>query len=236
MAYVLGYWFADGCMTSKKSKNSYHVIFSSIDKELLEKIKVVLGSNYKLYSNKCKSGVCWRLSMSSEKMYNDLSKLGGTERKSLTAKFPNVPKEFLYDFVRGHLDGDGSIVTRKKDKFPQFVLMGTADMLKRMTADFNKEPSLVKRNKGIEVYQYYGKYAVSILKDIYRDATLYMERKFKKYQEALEWENKRAEISQKIIDRKQSIKNDYVAGLSKWELSAKYSVAYREVNKVLNGK
>ncbi len=35
--------------------------------------------------------------------------MGLTERKSLTMRFPDVPEEFLRDFIRGCWDGDGSI-------------------------------------------------------------------------------------------------------------------------------
>ncbi len=42
-------------------------------------------------------------------MIEDLRRLGLTERKSLTMRFPDVPEEFLRDFIRGCWDGDGSI-------------------------------------------------------------------------------------------------------------------------------
>ena len=50
--------------------------------------------------------------MRSQKTVEDLKKLGCVENKSLILTFPTeqqVPKEFVYDFIRGYFDGDGSI-------------------------------------------------------------------------------------------------------------------------------
>lgn len=38
---------------------------------------------------------------------------GFTQRKSRTIVFPQVPEEFLCDFVRGYFDGDGCIYFKK---------------------------------------------------------------------------------------------------------------------------
>ena len=35
--------------------------------------------------------------------------MGGHPNKHATIKFPEVPKEFLFDFIRGFFDGDGSV-------------------------------------------------------------------------------------------------------------------------------
>ena len=42
-------------------------------------------------------------------IYDDLLKIGLTPRKSKTVRMPNVPSEFLGDFARGCLDGDGTV-------------------------------------------------------------------------------------------------------------------------------
>jgi hypothetical protein len=47
MAYVLGYFCADGCMF-KNSGGSKYIAFASIDRNLLGKIKTVLRSIHKI--------------------------------------------------------------------------------------------------------------------------------------------------------------------------------------------
>lgn len=107
MAYVLGFWFADGYMRKEKS---YRVTFTSQDKESLIKIRGALGSNHPItpYS-KSKENKCYFISFCSKKLYNDLLSLGGVRGKSKIIEFPNVPKSFLPDFIRGYFDGDGSV-------------------------------------------------------------------------------------------------------------------------------
>jgi intein/homing endonuclease len=42
--------------------------------------------------------------------------LGGKECKSNDMIFPDIPKEYLADFIRGYFDGDGSIMLLKNNK------------------------------------------------------------------------------------------------------------------------
>ncbi|MBU2109439.1 hypothetical protein KKB71_00555 [Patescibacteria group bacterium] len=118
MAYVLGFFTADGNMI--KNKRSAHFIeFHITDKKLLEKIKKSLGSNHKISTRtrdkKWKLG--YRLQIGSKEIFNDLLKLGLTQNKSKTILFPKIPQKYLSDFIRGYFDGDGhvSICTYQKN-------------------------------------------------------------------------------------------------------------------------
>lgn len=119
MAYVLGFWFADGYMRKEKS---YRIIFTSADKSILLKIRKVLSSSHPVRDKKEKKGggYTWDLILCSKRLYEQLQRLGGHRRKSRTMQFPSVPQKYLSDFVRGYFDGDGSacFVTyvRTKDK------------------------------------------------------------------------------------------------------------------------
>jgi len=108
MAYVLGFWYADGNM---KHQKSYRVGFSSIDLEHLQLIKKSLGSTspivrYHLHGILRKSYNLW---VHSKKLFYDLGTLGGVRNKSKVLKFPSIPEKFLKDFIRGYFDGDGSV-------------------------------------------------------------------------------------------------------------------------------
>ncbi|MDD5750530.1 MAG: LAGLIDADG family homing endonuclease [Candidatus Pacebacteria bacterium] len=51
MAYVLGYFAADGCMFINP-RGSHFIEFTSTDRELIEKIKVLIGSKHKIGTHK----------------------------------------------------------------------------------------------------------------------------------------------------------------------------------------
>jgi len=119
MAYLLGYIFTDGSLSRAGSRagNSSRVQIASIDREHLEKLAAILGEDVKVKSGKqSKKGfsgsrdhyIHW-IEFTRPEMIQDLRRLGLTERKSLTMQFPEVPDEFLPDFIRGCWDGDGSI-------------------------------------------------------------------------------------------------------------------------------
>lgn len=105
MAYVLGFWYADGYMRHEKS---YRVAFFSNDCGHLTQIARAMGSNSPV-KNVQKGVDCGALYLHSKKLFSDLARLGGTRRKSTDLKMPDVPKDFLRDFIRGYFDGDGSV-------------------------------------------------------------------------------------------------------------------------------
>jgi len=68
-----------------------------------------MRSTHKLYlkKNTFSIGIC------SNEIVNDIISIGGSTRKSLTIKFPEIPKEYVSDFIRGVFDGDGSVYKLK---------------------------------------------------------------------------------------------------------------------------
>lgn len=109
MAYVLGFFCADGCMTSPNGRGESRVSFSSKDVDILESIRNAMGSDHKIH----KYGNGFQLVVGNGIIYADLIELGLTPKKSLTLQFPEVPDKYLMSFVRGVFDGDGSFGIRK---------------------------------------------------------------------------------------------------------------------------
>lgn len=114
MAYVLGFFAADGNMTKNK-RGGHFISFEITDKELLEKIRESLKSNHKItLLRKNKSWKpSYRLQIGSKEMFLNLVALGMTPKKSKTLKFPIIPPRYLPDFVRGYFDGDGNVTIGK---------------------------------------------------------------------------------------------------------------------------
>lgn len=111
MAYVFGFFVADGNLSKGKRGNCY-VEFTSTDKEILLKIRDVIQSNHTIgvRNRNIKWKTSYRLQLGSKKMFINLEGLGVIMNKSKTIRFPSVPLKYLSDFVRGYFDGDGSVL------------------------------------------------------------------------------------------------------------------------------
>ena len=142
MAYVLGYFAADGSMLRNK-RGGHFIEFTTTDRCVLITIKRVCDASQQL-SIRPQRDEKWkeqyRLQIGSKEWFADLSSLGFTQAKSHTLNFPEVPEEVLGHFVRGYFDGDGCIYFfrqrrknlnrhifcyrqgRKKNKIPNFRL------------------------------------------------------------------------------------------------------------------
>ena len=113
MAYVLGFFAADGYMW-KSGRGAYFFGFQINDKKLLENIRTALCSTHKIAkrnrrNKKPQWGESYRLQIGSVEMYEDLLHLGMTPIKSNTLKFPKIPQQYFGDFIRGYFDGDGCV-------------------------------------------------------------------------------------------------------------------------------
>ncbi len=110
MAYVLGYWYADGSIYL--SVRGSYINVTSIDYETIYKIKRWLGSQHTI--NEGKSNLPNRrtrftLRIGNKSLYSSLTKLGLYPSKSLTVRLPQIPNDFFNHFLRGYFDGDGCV-------------------------------------------------------------------------------------------------------------------------------
>ena len=117
-AYWLGFFFADGYVTSRGNQKMCGVSLNVKDRQHLLQLASDLDSNYPVhdYSGETSYGYVEyaRLLVTSPTMYSDLISYGCTELKSLTLAAPNsLPEEFVPDFIRGYFDGDGSFAMSK---------------------------------------------------------------------------------------------------------------------------
>ena len=118
MAYVLGFFAADGCMVENK-RGAHFIEFHITDRMLLLKIRKLFNSCHKIAKrnrNK-KWKIAYRLQIGSKEIFNDLVKLGFSERKSKSLKMPVIPDKYVSHFVRGYFDGDGNVyICKRKDR------------------------------------------------------------------------------------------------------------------------
>ena len=111
MAYILGYIFADGSLEDSSYMRGKYLRLSSTDRSSIVSLKHILNSKHKIVktfaNNHHKPDYLLRIG--SHAIFNDLKRYGLHPHKSLTITFPNVPRKYLGNFVRGYFDGDGCI-------------------------------------------------------------------------------------------------------------------------------
>ncbi len=107
--YVVGLITTDGCI----SGDERHINITSADRQHLETVRRIMG--LKIAIGKKRSGprtsVSHQIQIGSRGMVRFLTAVGLTPRKSLTIGSLEVPDDAFPDFLRGVIDGDGSIRT-----------------------------------------------------------------------------------------------------------------------------
>ncbi len=116
MAWILGWLYADGWLIDI---GSFHLELK--DKEIVEKLKELLNAKNKILKHKIKKGYAYRFSLQNKQIFNTLLKLGLTPRKSKTMIFPEIPFNYLQDFIRGYFEGDGCFLHIKNHYNPKYV-------------------------------------------------------------------------------------------------------------------
>lgn len=149
MAYVLGFFAADGSMIHN-NRGAHFIEFTITDRIVLDEIQKAVGSTHKIQI-RVRGKKTWktqyRLQIGSKQWFADLVRLGFTQNKNNTIKFPRIPKQYLGDFIRGYFDGDGCVYFKKhwiKDRnkrawvFVSLFTCGSLPFLKELHAHLLK--------------------------------------------------------------------------------------------------
>jgi len=155
MAYVLGFFAADGYITVNQRGGQFWCI-QITDKKLLESIKKAIKSEHKISlrvsKKKNEKNLC-RLQIGSIKMCDDLRNLGFNEKKTKSLAVPNIPEKYFSDFVRGYFDGDGHVWVgniHKERKTKTLVInTGFTSCSKVFLETLNKRIELFGVSKGV---------------------------------------------------------------------------------------
>lgn len=193
-AYWLGFLMADGCVYKGSDKHSYRlqINLQASDKCILEKFQIAIESDYKIIEKQVNGYDVVQLKINSTQLCQDLMRYGVVPRKSLMCEMPKISYELIKHFIRGYFDGDGSIShARKKDsRFGSWHLniAGGEAMLVSIKEYFALHdiksaiyPIKHSKAKALETGD-----RINILKIfnlLYRDATVYLDRKYKKFKE-----------------------------------------------------
>lgn len=196
-AYWLGFMYADGCVLPQDPRGygeqEFKIQIAKQDLELLEHFKEDIKSTYPIREDNSKQNknekhqVQIIQSLRSQKAVEDLKRLGCVENKSLILTFPTedqVPKEYIYDFIRGYFDGDGSINYYEKQNAFHISFVGTEAFIKELSKYFEGGSVISDKRKENSWYFNLGGNQ-QILKAyhlMYDNKTRYMKRKYDKFQ------------------------------------------------------
>ena len=186
-AYWLGFIMADGCIAGK---HTLKIGLASKDREHLqtflnhiEATNPILDYTSTLNGTKCFTSI---VAITSAELTRGLALHGVHPRKSFTCEWPaNLPEELEHHFIRGYVDGDGSFSLAIKKQALNFNVIGSTafipELQARLMAACNLSQTKISPKKPgspVVVTTYGGNRQVArIAKYLYRDATVYLERK-----------------------------------------------------------
>lgn len=194
-AYWLGFMFADGYIVNHENRygeDSFGLTLAEDSLDSIEKFKKSLhATNPILYDNSKSIGQpLAKIVLTSQKTVNDLIDKGCVKQKSLILQPPKkVPEKLLSHFIRGFFDGDGSLMKYNYNNYPSYQIeftttyemaiwlrdiFGKGDVHKEKRRDFTWYYSIGGNRQVLDICHY-----------MYDEATIWMNRKYARYQELL---------------------------------------------------
>lgn len=246
--YFLGFFAADGC--NFKKQNEAKIKLQKGDLELLEKFKKLLESDRPIYevydkpNGSRKESYSSNFRLTSKYFCSRLEELGLPERKTYCLHFPDyIPEKYLRDYVRRIFDGDGSITINRVGKE-----RGASDIAGHPC--FLKElKTVIENTLSINIVFYQISETCAHLKinrqeDIklfmdwmYKESSLYLERKFQIYQEFLSLRDYSVETKgqkqRRIESQENEIINAYLSCVNNKEICEKYKISNNTLYRIL---
>lgn len=189
-AYVLGFFTADGCV-ERKSGVGARISFSQRleDIDVLYAIRSVMESESPISIKRGRNEAV--LYIHNGRLVAMLHAMGFDSSKTSTATIPDcISDKLMPDYIRGLLDGDGSIITAQ-GRF-RIQLLGTYPVLRRVREflirhGVSSRPSVNKRrNVNVHCLSYSKQADVyDICNLIYSGSNIHMARKYRKAMEVL---------------------------------------------------
>lgn len=195
-AYWLGFIYADGYLNNR---NGIGIELDVKDKEHLERFKKALQAELevKVYHKNSTFGpqTNCRFLICSKHMYSILLGYFGSIHKTFEGTFPKINKNLERHLIRGFFDGDGCLTYASKDysKYivsPSVNFIGTKETLQYIEKITNMEWHWSKRIKNNTNNFQIGcgkiNQVLSFLHYMYDDATIFLNRKYERFQFVLE--------------------------------------------------
>lgn len=169
-------WYLVGLITSdgNMSKDGRHINITSKDYAFLDDFRNAYGLTNKIGTkNKGKINQAYQIQLANIDFYNFLLSIGLSPNKSLVQKDLFVPECYFGDFLRGLIDGDGSIRNwlhpeNLREQWTLRISSGSRDFLKwlkdKIEKIFRVKGRIHQENKkGTSFRLKYGKLAAMII-------------------------------------------------------------------------
>lgn len=189
-AYILGFIYADGCNFTPS--NLIRITLKDTDKDFLELLRLEMKNEKPLKfidkNQRSKNG-CVTLELQSKHMSEKLEELGCPNNKSLILQFPNfISEELMSHFIRGYFDGDGYIQDPEKRSNCTMIIIVSSkffiDSLKNYLQEnlgIESHIRIMKNSATESLYITKTQYVKDFCEWIYKNADLYMKRKYNRY-------------------------------------------------------
>lgn len=183
-AYFLGFLVADGSISKETNRISFTI--NTLDKYILEKFKDITKSSnlvrdYKVFD---KRNNVYNLSTSfqinSKKIKQDLENLGISAYKSVSFNYEKIVlNKYFNHFLRGLFDGDGHIAKNRT----MLMIISTKEFLIYLNKNLlDKEYKISKITDDVHrIYIQNKAMCIKFLDYIYKDATIFLKRKYDLY-------------------------------------------------------
>lgn len=203
-AYFLGLLYADGC--NFPPRNTINLVLQESDKHILEIFNEELclkrPLSFRTFKNNKKfknANNVYGLHIYNKYMSEQLSNLGCVQKKSLILEFPStdiVPENLQRHFIRGYFDGDGCIYVGKRKYNGKYKvheydictisILSTYNMCTSISNILQKliDVELVINIQPIKnsfLLTIGNKDVIKVLNLIYKNSTIYINRKYNKY-------------------------------------------------------
>jgi len=212
--YWAGFFAADGWKSdiSNTSSGAYGVNMQLAEKDVehLKKFRDLISPDFELIyrerpSTSGNGTICYSntLKVNSKKMYNDLERFNIVHRKTYVYEMPDwlLTHPLLHHFLRGYIDGDGCFCyaeNKDQTRHVNFAMKGTAKFLRQFDNIMFQEniiknkhdvnPKDGKKYLAFDNLQYSGNgTAYRMYNYLYKNATLYLERKEKIARDGHNW-------------------------------------------------
>ena len=194
-AYWLGFLLADGYIDINEYKVSLEI--GNVDIDHLKKLKMFYDCDYNIRTRERNGHVASSLRVSSKKILSDLIAKGFRTNKTYEMKsvIEEVPEDLRRHFLRGLFEGDGGLAIPKANDC-NIYLSGLHKIVKDFTDYFGIDEKRISKKKVTgdkRKFDYHARIDLSgnrqckrILDELYKDSTIYLDRKYKKYKEHFE--------------------------------------------------
>lgn len=191
--YWLGFLATDGCVA--KSEARIRLELKDDDIDALKKLAKFCETNKPLTHRTNNSNCqCSCLDINSSKLKKYLAEYNITpaKTKDFTIPLDKIPTDYIWDFVRGMMDGDGCITFAKSHIYNPYgisFVSANEECVKQMKQLWElPETHKISSNNGAFILQKYGAGALEILHKIYKDSTeeTRLNRKYNRYRSLIE--------------------------------------------------